>query len=204
MTMTQRAWSIGVVAMLAAIGPASAVMAQSPSPTLTPTPAASRQQTPPPGRGGRPGGAGRANLPPVGPNMTPAQLQNWIDTYAFIEAQKQLKLTDDQYPNFVARLRKLQDLRRRHQGERRRLLNELSGLLQPSEGVQEEAILTHVKALDDLNQRLGGEVRQAYQDLDAVLTPWQRGRFRMFEEQLERQKVDMLSKIKAAGGGASK
>jgi hypothetical protein len=195
MTMTQRAWSIGVAAMLAAIGPASAAMAQSPSPS--PTPAASRQQTPPPGRGGRPGGPGaRASLPPITANMKPAELQAWIDTYAVMQADRELKLTVEQYPNFVAKLRKLQDARRRHQGERRRLLNELSGLLQASEGVQEEAILTHVKALDDLNQRLGGEVRQAYQDLDAVLTPWQRGRFRMFEEQLERKKIELLTAIK--------
>ena len=49
--------------------------------------------------------------------------------------------------------------------------------------------------------RAAVEVRKAYQDLDAVLTPWQRGRFRTFEEQLERRKVELLAKIGGGGGG---
>ena len=198
MTMTQRMWSIGIAATLA-LGPASVAMAQSASPT----PAVTKQQAPPPGRAGRAAGP-RGNPPPVSPNMSPAQLQALLDGYAVVQAQKQLKLTDEQYPNFVAKLTKLQDVRRRHQIDRRRLMGELSGLLQAAEGGQDDAIGVRVKALDDLNQRIIGEVRQAYQDIDAVLTPWQRGRFRMFEEQLERQKVEMLSKINAnpeRGGG---
>jgi hypothetical protein len=199
MRRRSRAWSIGVATAVAVLLPIVAA-AQSPSPA----PRQSQQQTPPPGGRGRPGGGGRAALPPMTPNMTPQQLQAWIDTYAVVQAERELQLTAEQYPNFVARLRKLQDLRRRHQGERRRLLNELSGLLQGGEGGKDEAITTHVKALDDLNQRAGGDLRQAYQDLDAVLTPWQRGRFRMFEEQLERRKVDLLSKINGNPGGAEK
>jgi Spy/CpxP family protein refolding chaperone len=141
-------------------------------------------------------------LPPVTANMTQQQMQAYIDAYALVQAERELQLTNAQYPNFVDRLRKLQDVRRRHLGERRRLMGELSGLLQAqgTDAGRDEAIMAHVKALDDLSQRADTEVRQAYQDLDSVLTPWQRGRYRMFEEQLERRKVELLAKIN--GGGA--
>jgi hypothetical protein len=44
--------------------------------------------------------------------MNQQQLQAWLDTYALVQAQRQLVLTDEQYPNFVPRLVKLQDIRR--------------------------------------------------------------------------------------------
>jgi hypothetical protein len=200
MTTTQRVWSIGVALTLAMAVPAGTVLAQSPTPR-------EQQQAPPPaGRGGARAGGGRANLPAVTPNMTQQQMQAYIDAYALVQAEKELQLTNDQYANFVTRLRKLQDVRRGHQVERRRLLNELAGLLQgqgqgqATEAGKDDAIMAHVKALDDLQQRSATEVSQAYKDLDAVLTPWQRGRYRMFEEQLERRKVELLAKINSGGG----
>lgn len=194
----QRLRSIGLAAVLAIAMPAGSLLAQSPTPQ--------QQGPPPPARGGARAGGGRANLPAVTPNMTPQEMQAYIDTYALLQADKALKLTEEQYPTFVQRLRKLQDVRRRHQVERRRLLNELNGLLQgqgqAADTAKDDAIMAHVKALDDLQQRAATEVSQAYKDLDAVLTPWQRGRYRMFEEQLERQKVELLAKIN--GGGPAK
>ena len=51
------------------------------------------------------------------------------------------------------------------------------------------------KAFDEANQRASQEMRQAELELDGVLTPWQRVRFRMLEERLERQKIEMLIKL---------
>jgi len=167
----------------------------------TPPPAGGQQtaqQTPPAGRGQR---AGRAALPPITPNMNQQQLQAYIDAYALMQAERQLKLSTEQFPGFVGRLRRLQDVRRRHQMERRRMMGQLSELLQGEAGGRDEAILEKLRALDDVNQRASGEVRKAYEELDGVLTPWQRGRYRMLEEQLERLKVDMLSKLGNKIGG---
>jgi Spy/CpxP family protein refolding chaperone len=133
--------------------------------------------------------------------MNQQQLQAYMDAYALVQAERELTLTADQYPNFVARLRRLQDVRRRSMAERRRLMNELAGLLQGNEAGRDDAILARVAALDDVAQRSAGEMRKAYADLDAVLTPWQRGRFRTFEEQLERRKVELLAKITGGAGG---
>jgi hypothetical protein len=133
--------------------------------------------------------------------MNQQQLQAWLDTYAVVQAQRQLGLTDEQYPNFVLRLRKLQDVRRRRMVERRKLMNELAGLVQSTAPGRDENILARIRALDEGADSGAAETRKAFQDLDAVLTPWQRGRFRLFEEQLERQKVDLIAKTKIVGGG---
>ena len=171
------------------------------------------QQTPPPGGRGAARGANRPGLPQVTANMNQQQLQSWIDTYAVIQADKDLQLTGEQYAPFVARLRKVQDIRRRQQMEKGRLMRELNQLLQSSEG-SDEAILAHVRSLDDLSQKGAAELKQAYQELDAGLTPRQRGRLRMFEERLERLKIDLLAKINSnptanpnpgrGGGGGAK
>ena len=46
-----------------------------------------------------------------------------------------------------------------------------------------------------MNRQGNDEVIRAYQDLDASLTPWQRGRFRLLEEQIERRKLELLTKL---------
>jgi hypothetical protein len=167
------------------------------------SPPAGGVQNPPAGRGQRGARAGgaRPELPPLAPNMNQQQLQTWLDTYAVIQAERELQLTAEQYPQFVTRLRRLQDVRRRHLAERRRLLADLRTLVEGTAAGRDEAIDGRLRALDDNADRQATQLRAAYGELDAVLTPWQRGRFRLFEDQLERRKVDLLSKIGGGRGG---
>ena len=144
--------------------------------------------------------AGRAGVPTPTPGMNLQQFNTWMETYAVIEAQKALMLTDEQYPNFVGRFRKLQEIGRRRQNERRRMMNDLQSLLGSNTETRDAAILARLRALEEATDSAAAETKKAYQDLDAVLTPWQRGRLRIFEQQLERQKVDLLAKLKIAGG----
>jgi Spy/CpxP family protein refolding chaperone len=158
-------------------------------------------QTPPPpaAKGARqagPGRAGRAGLPPVTANMNPQQLQMYIDTWAVMQARAVLKLTDEQEPNFIARLQRIQAIRRKQMQEHRRLMGELNLLLNSNPVGKPEDIDAHVKALSDAQETEAADLKKAYLDLDAVLTPWQRGRFRQFEEQVERRKVELLGLIK--------
>jgi Spy/CpxP family protein refolding chaperone len=161
-------------------------------------------QDPARGQGaGRQQGRGlRQGLPPVGPNMNMAEVQKWLDTWALIEAEKHLQLTEDQYPDFVARLTRLHNVRRRMQMERRRTLAAIAPLVQGEGSGNDETIAARLKALDDIAQRGQEEIRKAYADIDGVLTPAQRGRFRLFEEQIERRKVDLLMKIRPRGAQA--
>jgi Spy/CpxP family protein refolding chaperone len=152
-------------------------------------------QSQPPVRAGR-GQAGgeRAALPPVGRGMNAMQLQQHLDAFALIQAEQQLKLSSEQYSVFAPKLIRVQTMRRRMMQERRRLLGELNQLL-VAEAPSDEAITEKTKAFDDWNRRVADELAKSYQDLDTSLTPWQRGRFRLLEEQIERRKLELLAKI---------
>jgi len=127
--------------------------------------------------------------------MNAQQVQELLDTFAVMQAEQALQLSEEQYPNFVAQLRKLQITRRRFQQERQRLLRELNGLAQRGDAAREEMLLAKLRELDDLGQRTVEQMRERYADLDRVLTPIQRARFRFFEDQLERRKIELLMKL---------
>lgn len=157
-------------------------------------------QTPPQNAAGRgqkagPGRAARAGLPTVSTTTTPQQLQGIIEGYAVVQARKVLALTDEQWPTFVARFNSVQQIRRRGMMEERRLKNEIRNLLPGTAAARDATLLDRLKALDDVSDRTAVELRKAYQDVDAVLTPWQRGRLRLFEDEVERLKISLLGKI---------
>ena len=54
-------------------------------------------------------------------NVTPAEIQRMFDSYALMQAQDQLKINDEQYPQFLTRFKALQDVRRRTLHERTRI-----------------------------------------------------------------------------------
>jgi len=188
-----RDWKAGLLGGLMAL----VIMA---SPALAQTRATQAAPQEGPGRGranaGRAAGA-RAAVPPVRPGMTAQQLQNHMDAVALQQAQEQLKLTDEQYPTFAVKLTKLQNIRRRTSNDRRRLLMELRVLLDASPAAKDDVIAEKLRALEDVNRRGADELVKSYQEIDTTLTPWQRARFRLFEEQLERRKVELLARIGA-------
>jgi hypothetical protein len=128
--------------------------------------------------------------------VSPAEIQRLFDAYVVMQAQKELELSDDQFPRFLARVRALQEVRRRGQMQRGRMLQELRRLSQTTG--QDEALRTELKALSDLDARVGTEVRQALDGVDQVLDLRQQARFRVFEEQMERRKVDLLMRARQA------
>jgi Spy/CpxP family protein refolding chaperone len=162
------------------------------------------QDPPPPPAQGAPGGQRKANQPVVGPNaargLGPLEIQDQMDGYALVQGQTVLQLTDEQTPNFVARYVTLQRLRRRYNQERNRMMREMRPLLQNAGAGNEEALVERLKALDDLNVRSVDEIRKAHTNLDAVLNPVQRARFRFFEEELERKKIELLGLVNQGRG----
>ena len=92
------------------------------------TSARDTQDSPPPARGNR---ANRVDpFDPSAPVST-GELVNMLDTYAIVRAQAELTLNDTQYPQFVTRLKRLQELRRRNQRERNQILQDLRRLTGP-------------------------------------------------------------------------
>ena len=66
-------------------------------------------------------------------------------------------------------------------------------------------IRDRLKALRDHDDRAAVELRRAYDALDEVLDVRQQARFRMFEEMIERRKLDLLMRARQRGrrGGAA-
>ena len=52
--------------------------------------------------------------------------------------------------------------------------------------------------LDDLDVRARGDLQKAYDAVDSVLDARQQAKFRLFEEQMERRKIELLIRARQA------
>lgn len=125
-------------------------------------------------------------------DLRPAEIQRLFDAYLVMEAQQTLGLSEAQYPPFLTRLRALQEVRRRHLQGRARLLADLARLSAPRAAGEDAVIRERLTALQELEARGAAETRKAYGDLDALLDARQQARFRVFEEQIERRKLELM------------
>ncbi len=147
------------------------------------------------------GHAGQAQNPNQNQNPNPppislGELNRLFEAYAVVQAQDYLKLADDQYPDFVARLKTLQDARRRHQQNRNRIIQDLAKTLrQPDDQIDEKTVKSLLESLDREDETADAEIKKAYEGVEGVLDVRQRARFRVFEEQLERRKLDLLARV---------
>jgi hypothetical protein len=140
---------------------------------------------------GRQGRGGRAQG-----GVTPAEVQRLFEAYEAMQAQDVLHLSDAQYPMFLPRMKALQEARRRGAAERARIIGSLGRLAAPDAQGDESQLRAELKALDDLETRTTDEVRQAMEALNQVLDLRQQARFRVFEEQMERRKVELLMRAR--------
>jgi hypothetical protein len=165
--MIQRLFVFVIAAWLLAVGPAAA-------------------QDPP-----------REPVDPAG-EMRPGEIQKLFDAYLVIEAQQALSLSDQQYPQFLTRLRALQETRRRNQQQRNQLMQQLQRLTNPraQQRPEDSMIKERLTALQELDVRNASEMGRAYAALDEVLDVRQQARFRVFEEQIERRKIELLMRAR--------
>jgi hypothetical protein len=124
--------------------------------------------------------------------VRPAELAAMLDAYTVVQAQNALELTDAQYGPFVTRLRKLQENRRRNNQVRNRLLQELRTMAAPNGNADENAMREKLRALREHNQQSAAALQRDSEAVDEVLDVRQQVRFRLLEERLERQKLDLL------------
>lgn len=137
-----------------------------------------------------------ATPPAAAQDLRPAEIQRLFDAYLVMEAQQALGLSDEQYAPFLTRLRALQETRRRHLASRGLALAELARLTAPRNVAvrpPDEALLKErLASLQELDSRAAAETRKAYGELDALLDPRQQARFRVFEDQIERRKLELM------------
>jgi hypothetical protein len=138
----------------------------------------------------------RANRPAS--DLSAGEVVAMLDAYALVRAQDALQLNESQYGSFVARLKKLQETRRKNQQARNQIVQELRRLTGPQAAppLDEAAIRERLKALRDLDEKSVADLHHAYDALDEVLDVRQQARFRIFEETIERRKVDLLMRAR--------
>lgn len=172
------------------------------------------QQTPPPppppesapaqGRGaGRQAGGADWSLVPDPAKL--ATVQDLLEGMEISNADKALQVDNQHYADFIQRLRNLQRLRRQHQTQRQRLIGELRRLSNQQPPVEDALLEAPTKRLDDFDKQAIQETQGAYAQIDEVLNVRQRARFRLFEEQMEQRKLEILTRVLRSGttpGGA--
>jgi hypothetical protein len=110
-----------------------------------------------------------------------------------LQAKEKLQLSDTQYGTFVTRLNVLQQTRRRHLVAHQQILNELRKLTNPQTGSNDEAAITErLKAMRQEDDAAAADLRKAYDAVDETLDIRQQARFRIFEDQMEQQKLELL------------
>jgi Spy/CpxP family protein refolding chaperone len=147
-------------------------------------------------------GRGQRQPPPDGtaaeaPGVSAAEIQRMFDSYALIQAQEQLKITDEKFPQFLTRFKALQETRRRNMAERFRMVQDLRRLAndaQPDEARMRERL----KALDELDARAQADVSKSYEAINQVLDVQQQAKFRVFEETMENRKLALVMRARQA------
>jgi hypothetical protein len=148
------------------------------------------QQPPPAGLPSLPDGEVRA--------ISAGQIQRWFEAFTVLQAQEALQLSEAQYGRFVTRLKSLQEMRRQHQQSRNKILADLKRLTNPHTGSNDEPSITErLKALRDEDERTAVDLKKAYEGVDETLDIRQQARFRLFEEKMEQQKLELLMRARA-------
>ena len=127
--------------------------------------------------------------------MTVQQVEEYFDQVMLHQARTNLALADDQFLRFGAGLRRLQIARRQQQRQRLAMVRDLNNLINATP-FDEPAVTSKLKELDDFSAQPPDEIRTAYDAIDRVLTLRQRARFRIFEEMMERRKLDLVSRAR--------
>jgi hypothetical protein len=178
---------------------AAAVPAAAQTPPAPPPVAQSAPRVPAPLS--PPGGTGRAAPQAHANAVTNVQVQVLFDEYVISQSQRALQLSNQQFKVFLPKLIALQQVQRQHRLQRNKALADLHALVGPKapQGVDEASIAAATKVLDDLEAQMQQDEQRAFGALDAVLDTRQRAHFRLFLENMERQKVNMLVQAKASG-----
>jgi hypothetical protein len=132
--------------------------------------------------------------------LAPRDVQRLFDAYVLMQAQERLSLTDQQYPQFLQRLKALQDVRRQTQQARAAILQELARGLSGKPGVSldEASLKDRMRRLREIDERGLADARRASDGIDQILDVQQQARFRVFEEQMERRKVELVLRARQA------
>jgi len=137
--------------------------------------------------------------PDAPPPLGAGEVQKLLDGYAIVQAQEFLGMTDAQFGPFLPKLRALQDVRRRNEQERFRLLLEMRRITNgraAGNSNTENDLRDRIRALRELDTRAFNEVQRAHDAIDQSLDVRQQARFRLFEQEIEQRKLQLLMRAR--------
>ena len=185
-------WTNAIVAGALAVTAVAPAAAQDPQ---SPPPAASTRPRP----DARPGQARAAQQ---ADRLEIGELQRLFDAYTVMQAQDALQLDDAQFGQFLPKLKSLQETRRRNEQGRVQLVGDLARLTAPSvAAVDEAAVRDRLRALQELEGRAAAELRRAYDAIDQQLDVRRQARFRVFEQSMERRKLQLMLRARRGNPG---
>jgi hypothetical protein len=144
---------------------------------------------------------GQMRQGPMRQKMGSMEIQRLFDAYAVLQAQEALELDDEAFARFLPKLKALQETRRRIDVERLRTMSQLLRSLASTPRADDAALKDQVKALDDLDVRATAEVRVASDAIMQLLDPRRQAQFRVFEWQMERRKLELVSRARRNEAG---
>jgi len=144
---------------------------------------------------------GRAAAAPQADRLDIAELQRLFDAYTVMQAQEALQLDDEQFGRFLPKLKALQDTRRRGEQARNRLVADLGRLTAASAAFDESAVRARLRDLQELESRTSADLRRAYDTLDAQMDVRRQARFRVFEQNMERRKLQLMLRARRGAPG---
>jgi len=193
MRIRQRRTRTFIIAVLAAICTCAAAGAAAQDPQPPPAGTARVRPEPRQGQGRSAQQADRLEI---------AELQRLFDAYMVMQAQEALQLDDAQFGQFLPKLKALQETRRRNEQARNQLVGELGRLTAPSAAtVDEAAVRERLRALQELESRSAAELRRAYDTIDQQLDVRRQARFRVFEQNMERRKLQLMLRARRGAAG---
>ena len=107
-----------------------------------------------------------------------------------------MKLGDDQYPDVPGAVQGAAGGPPPRSGGAHAAHPGLLRLSAPDAKADDAPLRDGLKALQDLDARTAAEIKKAYEGIDQVLDLRQQARFRVFEEQMERRKIELVTRAR--------
>jgi hypothetical protein len=124
-----------------------------------------------------------------------------VDAYVVANMQESLGLSDEQFARAIPVVKKLQRDRREHLLERARVMREMRRLLRQG-GAVEPQVLELLEQAKRLEAEGPERARRNLEALDALLTPIQQAKFRVFEGEVEQRVRELANRARGARPGA--
>ncbi len=117
-----------------------------------------------------------------------------IEKVKIYRLTQELELTTDQADKFFPKFHELQNIEKEFGKEKMRILSELKKMV--SEDVAEKEIIIVVSKYKDAQRKKAEEQTRKLEEVWRVLTPVQRAKYLIFQEEFNREIREMIKEIK--------